>query len=458
MMMQDLPPQVSQGNAQVVPPFNAMSVPFSTGTGLPSVQSYPAQQHPLAHQKPLQTHMHGNSHHSHIQGTNNSSPQQQAYAVRHAKERQLQQRMVPLSQQPYSASHAMPQVQNNSQLQQKPQPYSCAHLTPSHAQHKLQQMPHNPQASSGMPNQFIKQIQRQQAPHQPPRHQSQQKQPSQQLTKVVKGLGRGTTLMHQNPIVPSQASGTVPAPRNQASEKQGQGFFHGSSGLNPNLPQSSNHHKLYSHPPPQSAKQIQLLASHSDACNQTPIPVSTNQPLSSSQQPVLPSSMPLAVPSQQQQRHNNQQTPRMLLQQNWQPNADGRIQSSGDQVQRVNQMIPATSLPRGTDSVNSAALVSSPMQRKPDPSHDSTKTAPISHVTSSSQENLVGTETVVPYCSGGAEQRQISGSVATDGHVVGARWQQQQSQSQDQQEPPQHPHREVVQGGVYTQPSNSGPS
>ncbi|XP_020250353.1 chromatin modification-related protein EAF1 B-like isoform X2 [Asparagus officinalis] len=458
MMMQDLSMQVSQGNGQAVPPFSAMSAPFSTTTGLPSVQSYPAQQQQQQpHHMTQQPHMLGNPHHPHIQSVNHSSPQQQAYAMRLAKERQLQQRMMPQAPQPYSPSSAMSAVQS-TQLQQQSQPSPSATPPPSQAQHGKQQMPRNSHPISGMQNQMMKQRQRQQAQLQQPRNQQQQKQLLQQQAKLAKGLGGGTMQPHQNLSVdPSQVSGMPVGPRNQVSDKhliqQGSGFFPGSSVLNSTLPQSANHHKLYARPPPQPSKQIPPLPSHSD---QSLMPVPSSHTLIAPQQPPHPSSIPLAAPSApHQQRHMNQNMPRMM-QQNRQLSSDGRMQSLGDQVQ-VNHMIPATSLPR-SDSTSSAPLVSPAVQWNPEPSYDTNSPNSTANLAGSP---IVGIDASLPSSSEGSAHRQFSGNVKVDGNGVGGqRKLQQESQSQlqlQQQQQSQHPLRQGVQGNLYSRPSNSGP-
>lgn len=456
--MQDMQ-LVSQGNGQGVPPLNAMSASFST-IGLPSsVQSYPAQQHQQPNQMMQQPRMLGNHQHPHIQGINHSSPQQQAYAMRLAKERQLQQRIIPQSQQPYSATNALSPVQSSSQIQQQSQPSSCANPTPTQGQHNKQQLPRNPQSSGGIPNQLVKQRLRQQSQQQQPRHQLQQKQLLQQA-KLVKGLAGRTAMMHQNLAVdPPQVSGMPGASRNQVTDKhlaqQSQGFFPGGSGSNSPLPQPSNHQKNYPRPP-QSSKQMPPLPSHSDISNQSPLPVSSNHTLVAPQQPQVPS-ISLAAPSPpQQQRQINQNMQRMMLQQNRQLSSDGRAQSSTDQV---NQIIPAATLPRCGDSSSSVPLVSSSLQWKPEPSYDTVSSTP--GLSSSPSGNLVGKDKLVLSSSEGSTQRHISASLSVEGQGVGGQWQpQQQPQSQlqpQQQQQPLHSHCQEVQATSFTRPSHPGP-
>lgn len=449
--------QISQGNPLGMSSFGTMSVPFSIRAGVPSVPSYTAQQHLPANQRPRQPNILGNEHRSHMQGTGYSSPQQQAYAKDIAKERLLQQRMRPHSQQSHSPPNSMSTVQNNSQIQQQSQPSSCASLTSLHPQYNKQQMPHNPQSSSGMPNQVIKQRPQQQAQQQQPKHRQQQKQLVQKQAKVVNGLSKGAALIDQNPTIPSPASSTPPATSKQISDKdllqKGQGFFHGKSSFDPMLPRSSNHQNLPSHPFSRSSNQIPQLASYPDTCSQGPAPVSSNQTLSSFQ----PSRHPLATPSLQQQQLN-QNIERMPLQRKKQLAADDRIQSPGDQVQNVTQMIQA-SLPRCVDLTTSAPSGSSAMQLKPEPSYDSRITAPTTQSIGPLHENFVGTETSLPSSSESIEQRRLFRSTSLDGHGVRGQWHptppQPLPQLQEQQQQPQPPHRV---GAQCIRPSSSGPS
>ncbi|KAJ6814156.1 chromatin modification-related protein EAF1 B-like isoform X1 [Iris pallida] len=448
MIMQDLQMQVSQGSAQAVPPFNGMSAPFSTATGVPSVQAYPAQQHPQSHQMPQQPQMLGNPHHPQMQGTNHSSAQQQAYAIRFAKDRQQQQRMLPQSQQPYTNSSTVSPVQNSSQLQQQTQSSSSVTPTPSsQAQHNKQHMARNLQSSSGMSNPMMKQRQRPQAQQQQPR-QHQQKPLMQH--KHMKVVGRGNMMAQNVPVDPSQASGISVGTRNQLSEKpvmqQGQGFFSGSTGLNPTLTHSSNQNKLLARPPSQSAKQMPALPSNPDTCSQGPLQVSTNHSLLAPQQPPLPTSMPLANPplQQQQQRQMNHNMQRMMLQQNRPLTSDGKIQAQVEPIQ-ANQILSASPHSRCADPASSASVNSSASQWKPEPPHETSTPTPTAHLAGSPQESLAGSETTVLPSTDELAKRQFAGSVLPHGHGVGGQWQQQQQQAQ---------HRQTAQGN--SRPSNSG--
>ncbi|KAH7679081.1 Nucleoplasmin ATPase protein [Dioscorea alata] len=339
-MMQELQMQVSQGSGQTVGTFNGMSGPFSNASVSPPVQTFPVHQH-------QQPHLLGNPH-AHIQGSNHSSPQQQAYAIRYPKDRQLQQRILPQPQASFPSSNAISPIQNSSQIQQQTQ--SSTPVGPSaQGQHKQQQMPRNPQPGCGLPNQVMKQRQRPQV-HQQPRNLQQQRQPPQQQAKLIKGLGRGAMMMHQNlPVDASHVNGLTAASKNQVPEKhlmqQSQGFYSGNSGLNPSLPQQPGQPKIFSRPLPQPAKQISSVPSQSESGNQGQVQVSSTHSLLASQQPTaqpslpLPAQPPLQQPQQQQQQqqrqtnHSKQTMQRMVLPQNRQMTSDGQIQSSSDPVQ-----------------------------------------------------------------------------------------------------------------------------
>ncbi|KAJ0980848.1 hypothetical protein J5N97_009103 [Dioscorea zingiberensis] len=455
MVMQELQMQVSQGNGPAVTTFNGMSGPFSNASVSPSVQPFPVHQH-------QQPHLLGNPH-PHIQGPNHSNPQQQAFAIRYAKERQLQQRILPQPQAPFSSSNSISPIPNTSQIQQQTQ--SSSPVAPSaQAQHKQQQMTRNPQPGCGMPNQVMKQRQRPQVHQQPRNQQQQRQQPPQQQAKLMKGLGRGAMLMHQNPPVdPSHVNGLTSASKNQVPEKhlmqQGQGFYSGNSGLNPSLPQPPGQPKIFSRPLPQSSKQVSPVPSQSDSGNQGQVQVSSTHNLLASQQPTAQPSLPLAGQPQQQRltNHSKQAMQRMMLPQNRQMTSDGQIQSSSDPAQ-VNQVVSSTSVVQCTDSVNSSSVAASATQWKAEPSHDTSTPPSSAHLASSPQENLVVNEALAPPSTQASSQRQFSGGVSMQGHGIGGQWQQQQQQQPQSQQPQptQLQHRQTAQTNLYGQPSNSG--
>ncbi|URD79467.1 HSA [Musa troglodytarum] len=454
MMMPELQLQVSQANGQSMSPFSGMSASFSNVTLPASVPTFSIQQHQQSHQMAQQQHMLGNPHH-HIQSTSHSSPQQQAYAMRVAKERQLQHRITPQSQH-INGPNAVTPVQNNSQMQ--PQSQSCSPVTPvssSQGQQKQQNLLRNP--PSGISNQIMKQRQRQVQQHQP-RQQQQQRQHTQQQTKLMKDLGRGNMLNHHNISADaSQLSGFSTASKNRVSDKhlmhQGQGVFPGSPCLNPSWHQSGSQTNIYTHPLPQSAKQSSPM---SDTCNQGSAPSSPSHNILASQQASIPSSMPLLKQHQQPQQHylnqSHQSIQRTALQQSRQINPSGRMQSSSDQSQ-INQIVPSASIPQCTDSGTSASAVSSATLWNPEPLYDKNTPTPIAHVASSPQENLVGSEALVP--SSGqclVPPQQLSGGVSEHGHKSGGQWQLQQQQQphhQQEQQHSQHQNQQMVQSDLY---------
>ncbi|KAK8688612.1 hypothetical protein V6N13_087366 [Hibiscus sabdariffa] len=311
----------AQGNSQGIPAFNGLNSANPNQSTTPSVQSYPG--HPQQQQQTpsQQSHALSNSHHSKHQGSNHATgPQQQAFAMRLAKERQMQQQRLMQQQQPqqqqqqqFAASNAlMPNVQpqtqlpissslqNSSQIQSQAatQPVSLpspsSPMTPMslQQQQKHHLAPHglgrNPQTgASGLNNQIGKQWQRQtqqqqQQYQQSGRHHPQQRQQtqSQHQTKISKGVGRGNMLVHQNLSTDSaQLNGLNMASSNQTAEKgeqitqlmQGQGLYSGpgTSPVQQSKPLVSQpQQKQFSGATPPSTKQLQQLASHSDNSSQ----------------------------------------------------------------------------------------------------------------------------------------------------------------------------------------------
>ncbi|KAA8550625.1 hypothetical protein F0562_002309 [Nyssa sinensis] len=121
MMVLELQMQATQGNSQGVPPFSGLNSAFSNQTAPPPVQAYPLHQQQHHQMSPQQSQVLSN-HHPHLQGPNHAtSGQQQAFAFRVAKERQLQQQRLlqqqQQQQQQFAASNAlMPHVQAQPQL------------------------------------------------------------------------------------------------------------------------------------------------------------------------------------------------------------------------------------------------------------------------------------------------------------------------------------------------------
>ncbi|KAA8543485.1 hypothetical protein F0562_021020 [Nyssa sinensis] len=520
MMPPELQMQVTQGNSQGVPPFSGLNSAFSNQTAPSPVQTYPLHHHQQHQMPPQQSHVLSNPHHTHLQVPNHATTsQQQAYAIRVVKERQLQQRLLQQQQQQqqqFAASNAlMPHVQaqpqlpissslqNSSQIQSQTSstPVSLSPLTPSSSMTTMSQhqqkhhMPShglgwNPQTGgSALTNQMGKQRQRQpqqqqQQFQQSGRHHPQQRlqSQSQQQAKLLKGVGRGNMMMHQNLSVdPSLLNGLSTTPVSQSAEKgeqamhlmQGQGLYSG-SGLNPvqpskplvpphSLNQSQPQQKMYSGQATPPSKQLQQVPSHSDNGNQGHVPPVTSGPtLSASHQVVPPSVMassnhqqPQPQPQPQQKLVNQTQpTVQRVPQQNRQVNSDPPSKLQTNQA-HADQQPPINSLQMGTTMANSQACIgttnvipsissaSSPQWKAAEPLYDSGMPKPA--IGSPPLTNSAGSEPIPPV-NQGIGQRQSSGNLASLGHNVGAQWQQQQPlQLQQPPKPPTPPQQQLQQ-------------
>ncbi|XWS47236.1 hypothetical protein CRYUN_Cryun14cG0135200 [Craigia yunnanensis] len=506
----------AQGNSQGIPTFNGLNSAYPNQSTAPPVQSYPGHPQQQQQMPPQQSHALSNSHHAHIQGSNHATGQQ-AYAMRLAKERQMQQQQRLMQQQQpqqqFTASstlmppHVQPQtqlpissLQNSSQIQPQAstQPISLPPLTPSSPmtpiplqhQQKHHLAPHglgrNSQpGASGLTNQIGKQRQRQpqqqQQFQQTGRHHPQQRQQtqSQQQAQLLKGVGRGNMLVHQNLSVdPAHLNGLSMAPGNQAAEKgdqmmhlmQGQGLYSG-SGMSPVQPskplvssQSSNHsrsqQKLVSGAKPPSTKQLQQMASHSDNSTQgqvSTVPSSHTQ--SAVHQSVLPAAMGpnhqhLQLQSQphQKQVNQNQPTVQVMLHQNRQVNSEPPSKSQAQPSQADEQPMNSASqmdttttmamLQAGIDSANNMVPVVS-QWKSSEPVYDPGMPNVATQVGSigSSLSNSAGSDPV-PSVSQGLGQRQLSGGLHPQGNNAGAHWPQQPQIQQSSTPPPSQQHYE----------------
>lgn len=525
MIMQELQMQVTQGNGPGVIPYSGMNTSFAN-QAVPSVQTFPVQ-HQQQQQIPQQSHVLGNPHHPHHQGTNHN-PHQQAYAIRLAKERHLQQRLLQQHQQQFPASNmSMPHsqaqlqnpmspVQNNSQNQQQSSAQSVSLSTPSsqhpltpplnptalQVQPKQQHGPHglgrNPQTGGALPNQMLKQRQHQQLQQQSRQHLPQKEQ-SQQQAKLMKGLGRGSNMMHQNlPIDVSHVNGLSPAAGIQVAEKseqpvmhlmQGPGLFPG-SGRNPvppgkqlvsQAPQPLNQvqQQKLSRLPQSSMKQQMQMPPHLDNKNQGQVQVPSNHGLLASQQPIPSPSLPMASQQQKQlhrQTSQSQQAVQMVLHQNLQTSSDALMQSPADQAEASSQLMNST-FQMGTDttvpqssvsngvvpSMSSAA--SPPSQWRTEPMYDTSSMSPSTHLASmgnSHQSNSTGIEPLPSTGQRIAARGQLPGSIPVHGHNVGGHLTQQPLSQQQQlnQQPLQQQQQlgQAGQGGnLHSQPPISGP-
>lgn len=483
-------------NSQGVSHFGGLSSSFPNQTASPPVSSYPLHHqpsHPISPQQPQVL----SPHQSHFQGPANhtSNPQQQAYAIRLAKERQLQHRFLQQRQQQFAASNSLmrhvqsqPQLpisssmQNSSQVQPQTSspPVSLPPLTsapsmntmPQHQQkHQTptQGVARNAQAGgSGLTNQTGKQRQRQQHQFsQANRQHPQQRQQlqAQQQAKDVKGVGRGNLMMHQNiPTDVSLLNGVSTNPGNQCLEKgepatnsmQTQGLYSGSA-QNSALPtrqyfasqsnQSLPQQKMYSGQASSSSKHLHLTSQSDNSC-QGHVPPVGPPVLSAGHQ----SSASLAVagsnnqaPSHQKLVNHNQSALQRVVQPNRQITSDistkpqGR-DSDADQhpASSSAEMDTMTTLPQAYNNASNAVqVVSPPSAHKWHASEPLVDTNALNSPTnlSSLMSMPSNSSESVPQAGQGLGQRP-STSLPLTRHDVSAQWQQQQ-QSQVQQ--PQSP-------------------
>ncbi|XP_057437066.1 chromatin modification-related protein EAF1 B-like isoform X4 [Lotus japonicus] len=399
--------RVTQGNSQGIPAFSGMSSAFNSQTTPPPVQPYPGH----GQQPHQQSHI--SNHHPHLQGPNHATNSQQAYAIRLAKERQLQQQQQRYlqhqqQQQQLAASNAlMPQVQAQTQLpisspqqnssQAQPQNSSqqvslspatpSSPLTPMSSQHQ-QQKHHLPQpgfsrnpGSSALTSQAVKQRPRQpqQRQYQQPARQHPQHAQSQHQAKLLKGIGRGNMSIHQNSSAdPSPLNGISVAPGSQTVEKgdqimqmmQGQNYS--GSGLNPNQPSkplgpahSSNHSQLqqkhHSVPTSTSSKQLQPVVSTPESNNQLQVSSVTSGHKASPPQPAVASShRQLQLQYQQQPKEINQSKTNVqrMLQQNCQGHSESSSMSQSDSP-KADQKPGNSSCQVGTSTAVSRGCVDS---------------------------------------------------------------------------------------------------
>nr|KYP76876.1 E1A-binding protein p400 [Cajanus cajan] len=483
MMVPELQMQVTQGNSQVNPALCGLSSAFSNQTT--PVQPYPGhaqQPHQLSQQ---QSHL--SNPRPHLQGPSHSTNSQQAaYAVRLAKEMQLQQRYLQHQQQLAASNVLMPHVQaksqlpmsssplqNSSQVQQQnsSQQLPLSPITPSPPltpmssqlqQQKLHQTNRNPTAS-GLPNQAPKQRPR----HMPqPQPQQQYQHPgrqhpnqrhnvhSQQQAKLLKGMGRGNILVHQNLSVDtSHLSGLSLPAGSQTGEKgdqimhmmQGQNLYPG-SGLNPNQPpkplghaHSSNHsqlqQKLHSGSPTTSSKQLHIP---SDTAQGQVSPISSGQLLPPPQPGVISSNHHQLQPQTQSKKINQTSTNvERKLPQNHLVHSESSSKSQSDLTQADQQPTNSGSQVNASatmtqDCMDSVSVVPgvttvSSQWKTSEPSFDSTmnkQTSQVSSLGSVPVGNFTGNEQ--PAISPGLGPRSVG--LTAHAHNSDTQWQQRQTQ------------------------------
>lgn len=469
--------QATQGNSQGNPALSGLSSAFNNQTTPPPVQPYPrqAQQpHQLSQQ---QSHL--SNLHSHLQGPNHTTNSHQAFALRLAKERQLQQRRYlqhQQQQQQLAASNpSVPHVQAQSQLpmsstlssqvqsQNSSQSVSLPPVTPSSpltpTSSLNQQQKHNlPQhgfsrspGASGLNNQAVKQRQRQLQQQQQQQqyqqtsrqHPNQRQHPqSQQQPKLHKGIGKGNMLVQHNMSVDSPHINGPSVPLGSQNTEKGDQItnmmpgqnLYPVSGLNPTQPSkplgptySSNNSQLqqnlHSGPTTTSSKHLQPAVSPSDNSAQRPVPSGhiLTPPQASAPQAVLASNNPELTQQPQPQSKKINQTQsdvQRILQRNRLMHSESSIEPQFDSKLDQPPTNNASQISAST-TVTQGCIESSgvaPVIPNPTTQDSSLGTAPAG--------NYAGSEPL-PTISQGLGPRQLSFSMPSHVHNSGAQWQQQ---------------------------------
>lgn len=503
MIVPELQIKVSQGSSQGVPPFGGSSSSFPNQT-----TSSPVSSHPLHHQQPhllsSQQPLVHSPRHPHLQGASHAtSPQHQAYAIRLARERHLQQRL--LQQQHQQLSHTQPHLPISSSLQNSPQITSQTSsppvsLSPLASPSSMSPMPQHQlkhpfpahglgrsaqtggsslitQMSKQRPHQIGQQQLQNASRHHPPQRQQSE---SQKQAKILKGVGRGKSMIHQNmQIDPSLSDGLPTDQVNQSAEKgeqvtqllQGQGIV--AQPAKQKVSQSQQpHSKINSGQVPLSKKQ--QIASNSDSTNQglaSPSVLGPNLPHQSVPTSVVGSSnhRMLMHPQQQVQLRprlmtQSQAALQGVLQRKRSLNSEPPNKLQAGESQSEQRNICNTS--QGSNNLTNATEVSASgatQMKVAVPSLDSIGTPPT---------NSAGSETV-PEVNQGVSQMQSSGKLSPIGRDASVQWKhksselhppslvtQPQSHQQQQQRPLlQHPDQaQVLQAGnrsLLARPSES---
>ncbi|KZV17693.1 hypothetical protein F511_20642, partial [Dorcoceras hygrometricum] len=468
MMVPDIQVQVSPGS-QGMPHLGGISSPFSSQTTSPQLSSYSGynqQSHAVSSQQPHVI----SPHHTHFQAPARPNPQQQAYAIRLAKERQTQQRL--LQQQPQQqmvpSNSLVPHVQSNTQfpmsspMQTNPHvqsemnsppvalsPLTSTSSTNSITQQQQKQHVHtqggggNAQTGgSGLTNQISKQRQRQQQQFSLAnrQHPQQRQLQQQQQAKVLSGLGRGNTMMHHivpidqsqlnefstnlgneysdngeppTPLVQSQSLSTGSTQNSVQPPRQ----YMSSQPFTPSLPQK----KVYSGRAASSAKNPHQMPSHSDTNSPSHVSAVAPASLSSVQQ---------SVPSLAVAGSNHQQVlpPRKfsalprVSQPNCSINSEPLVKPQAKEFDTGQHQTSGSSVMDRLNKMDSNAV-----------SSETNLSSLVSAVTNSTEP--------VPQAGQGLCQRP-SASVPPIRHDVNVQWQQQPSHVQQYQPPiaqTQHP-------------------
>ncbi|KAI4304569.1 hypothetical protein MLD38_040059 [Melastoma candidum] len=250
MMAPELQMQVAQGNSPGIPLSNGVASGFSNQATSP-VSSFPAHSQSQHQIPPQQSPAHNRHQNMQLQGTSHSTgPQAQAYAIRLAKERQLQKHYMQQSGSLVSHVQPPPQLPLSSALpsstqvplQSPAKPVPSAPLTPSSPINQMTSAhtPKVPMQASGLVRnsqssvgnqvgkQRQRQLQQQQQFQQSGRQHPQQRHLTQAPAKVPKGGGRGNAMTNQNlQNESSKINGITLAPGSPAGEKdvmRGQGL------------------------------------------------------------------------------------------------------------------------------------------------------------------------------------------------------------------------------------------
>ncbi|XP_022848727.1 chromatin modification-related protein EAF1 A-like, partial [Olea europaea var. sylvestris] len=489
MIVSDLQMQASPGSSQGVSSFGGKNSPLPNQTASQPVSSFPVHHqlsHPVSPQKPQVL----SSHHSHLQGGSNHppNPQQQAPAMRLAKERQVQHRFLQQQQQ-FTASNSLMQhvpqqpqlpisspLQNNSQVQSQTSSPLASHSpsTSASMNSMLQQQQKHQIVSSA--NHIGKQRQRQQVLHGNRPHPLQRQQTQgQQQVKLSKGVGRGN-LMHQNIQVDPSLLDGMSNTGNQSSEKgeqtthlmQGQSSYPGpqlnavqpmrqyvpSQSSNQSLPQQ----KTYSGSVFSSAKYPPQKPSHSDTSGEGQVPLVVAASTSSAGHQSVPTATVASSNHQQALPHQKfvNQNPESLqrgFQQNSKPNSDppnkrlARDCHTEQHAISSSEMCPMTTLPQVCNISTIVGQVISPpsaQQNGTEPSFDSD--------TSNSPTNLgslvpppVSSSESMTTNSQGPDQRLLSTSLPKIKHDFSAQRQHQPSKLQPLPSPVTQPQQQQQQ-------------
>ncbi|KAE8646245.1 hypothetical protein Csa_015747 [Cucumis sativus] len=453
MMVPELQMPVTGNNR----PLNGSSSAFPNQTTPPSIPPYPGHLQSQHQMSPQQSHAHSSPHHPHLQSPNHSIGPQQQYAMS-----SLTPHVPPQPQLPMTSLNNTPQahLQTSSPQVSLPPLTSSSPMTPTSSQHQVKHHlpPHglsrNP-GTSGLNNQVVKQRQ-QSARHHPQQRQQVQ---SQQQTKIMKGVGRGSMLVHQNITVDSNILNGLNVPSgDQPSEKgeqimqlmQGQGSYYG-SGVNtvqhskPLVPQSSNHSQIQKNlvctSGPPLSKSILQMPAHSEKSSQGQVPPVSSCHTSSTSQQDSPASIKASnhPPSQPPQKQVNQtQTSfERSLQQSSQGISDPRMKAQTDLAQadqqphkQASQVGTDKAMPQtSATSTDTTPTTSVSSQWKPsEPVYDSDV------LKSKSQLGLIGSSPLTNFPGGdplpnnlGLGPRQSSRALPSHGHNAGLQWPQQGS-------------------------------